>query len=126
MDKETPLLLKIGTGMYKFAWNLLGLTQIPPQRTKQGSPRRTKYHEANTVPRNVVSVHNHYPKATRTWAPIAQDKNNMTPSSTSLKSDFGSVQMAQALLDHGANVNIGNNWGEISSYQELEGEYHIQ
>ena len=53
----------------------------------------------------------------------AQDENDMTPSH--LQSNFGPVQIAQALLDHGANV-YGNNVGETSLYQESEGEYYIQ
>ena len=48
----------------------------------------------------------------------------MTPSH--LQSNFGPVQIAQALLDHGANVNAGNNEGETSLYQELEDEYRVQ
>ena len=53
----------------------------------------------------------------------AQNENHMTLSD--LQSNFGPVQIAQALLDHGANVNAGINEGETSSCQELEGEYHI-
>jgi ankyrin repeat protein len=34
------------------------------------------------------------------------------------KHDFGPVQMAQALIDHGANVNAGNDGSEIALYQE--------
>lgn len=36
--------------------------------------------------------------------------------------NFGPVQIVQALLDHGANVNAGINGGETSSSQEPEGE----
>jgi ankyrin repeat protein len=42
------------------------------------------------------------------------------------QSNFGPVQIAQALLDHGANVNAEINEGETSLCQELEGEYHIR
>ena len=44
--------------------------------------------------------------------------------------NFVVVEIAQALLNHGANVNAGGSGGEslreTSSYQGLEGEYHIQ
>ena len=53
-----------------------------------------------------------------------RDKNRVTPSY--LQINFGPVQVAQALLDRGANVNAGSNGDETSLYQELEGEYHIQ
>jgi hypothetical protein len=40
------------------------------------------------------------------------------------------VEIALALLNHGVNVNVGSSGGEslrkTSSYQGLEGEYHIQ
>jgi len=52
----------------------------------------------------------------------AKDDNYMTPSHW--QSVFGPAQIAQALLDHGAYVNAGNNGGGTSLYQELEGEYH--
>jgi ankyrin repeat protein len=48
-----------------------------------------------------------------------QDENRMTPSH--LQSDFGPVQIALALLDHGANVNAGIK-GETPSSQESNGE----
>ncbi len=54
----------------------------------------------------------------------AQDEDRMTPSH--LQSHFSPAETAQALLDHGANVNARINGGEISLYQEFEGEYHIQ
>ena len=34
---------------------------------------------------------------------------------------FGPVQIAQALLDRGANVNAGSNMDNGPSYRELEG-----
>lgn len=40
-----------------------------------------------------------------------QDESQMT--SSYLRSKFGPVQTAQALLNHGANVNAGNNGGEL-------------
>ena len=49
-----------------------------------------------------------------------QDENQMTP--LHLRSNFGPVQIAQALLDHGANVNAGINAGSTSASQESEGE----
>jgi ankyrin repeat protein len=59
---ENPLLLDIGMGtrMYKFAWSLLNLMQMPPRRTRQSRPRCTKYQEANAAPWNVVLVLRHY------------------------------------------------------------------
>ena len=48
------------------------------------------------------------------------------PPSYDLRSNFGPVEILQALLDHGANVNGGNNRGEPPLYQELEGKSHIQ
>jgi ankyrin repeat protein len=38
-DKKTPSLLEKGTEMYKYAWNLLSLMQIPPWKTKQARPQ---------------------------------------------------------------------------------------
>jgi hypothetical protein len=57
----------------------------------------------------------------------AQDENHTFASSSS-QSNFGSVQIAQVLLDsdHGANINAGNNEGKTSLYQGLQGEYHVQ
>ena len=49
--------------------------------------------------------------------------NHVTPSH--LQSNFGPVQVAQALLDYGANVDTRSNGNETSLYQGLEGEYHI-
>ena len=49
--------------------------------------------------------------------------NHVTPSH--LQSDFGPVEVAQALLDRGANVNASNDGSESSLYQGLEGGYHI-
>lgn len=44
--------------------------------------------------------------------------------------NFVVVEIAQALLNHGANVNVGSSGGEslreTSPYQGLEGEYNIQ
>lgn len=40
-----------------------------------------------------------------------------------LESNFDLVQIVEALLERGANLNAG---GETSSCQELEGEYHFQ
>jgi ankyrin repeat protein len=45
-------------------------------------------------------------------------ENRMMPSH--LQSDFGPVQIAQALLDHGANVNAGIS--VTTSSQESNGE----
>jgi ankyrin repeat protein len=42
---------------------------------------------------------------------------------SNLESNFGLVQMVEALLERGANINAG---GETSICQELEGEYHFQ
>jgi hypothetical protein len=53
-----------------------------------------------------------------------QDENPMTLFCS--QCDFGRLQIAQALLDHGANVNAGNNVDETSLYRELEGKYHVQ
>lgn len=41
----------------------------------------------------------------------AQDEKHLTPSH--LQSIFGQVQIAQALLDHGANVNAGSNGRDL-------------
>jgi ankyrin repeat protein len=46
-----------------------------------------------------------------------KNEHHMTPSHPN--SNFGPIQMAQALLKHGANVNAGNNGGKAS------GEYHL-
>ena len=65
-DNETPLLLEIGTGTYKFAWKLLSLTQTLPWRTKS---QRTRYHEAyiGLGNLNMMSgcsvLHSYYPSA---------------------------------------------------------------
>jgi ankyrin repeat protein len=124
-DKETPLLLEIGTGMYKLAWNWAFL-ELNADASAENKTGETSVHQVSRGQYGSqecgVGVLQPYPE--RDADINAQDENNMTPSC--LKSDFGLVQMAQALLDHGANVNTGNNWGEISSYQELEGEYRIQ
>jgi ankyrin repeat protein len=52
-----------------------------------------------------------------------QEHNQMTP--TYLQSDPGPFQIAVLLLYYGANLNIGNNGGESSIYQEIKGEYYI-
>ena len=54
----------------------------------------------------------------------AQYENHTTLSH--LQSNVGPVQIAQALLDHGANINARNNGGETSLYPRLKGKYHIQ
>ena len=59
-DRETPLLLERGTVFSKFAWNLLSLSQMLLWRTKQARPQCTKHHEANTAPRDVVSLFHDY------------------------------------------------------------------
>ncbi|KAI9455272.1 ankyrin repeat-containing domain protein [Lactarius psammicola] len=43
------------------------------------------------------------------------------------QSDLGPIQIAILLLDHGANLNAGNNGGETSTYQEMEdvNEHHL-
>ena len=44
------------------------------------------------------------------------------PTRLELQPNFGPVQIAQALLEHGANANAGINGGETTSSQEPDGE----
>lgn len=52
----------------------------------------------------------------------AEDEKLMTLSQSQF--NFGPIQIAKALLSHGANVNAGDNGCPTSLYQELEGEYY--
>ncbi|KAI9455268.1 ankyrin repeat-containing domain protein, partial [Lactarius psammicola] len=56
---------------------------------------------------------------------LKHGENQMTPSR--FQSDLGPIQIALLLLDHGANLNAGNNGGETSIYQEMEdvNSYHL-
>jgi len=56
----------------------------------------------------------------------AQDEGHIMMTPSHLQYHFGPAEIAQALLDHGANVNARINGGETSLYQEFGGEYHIQ
>jgi len=118
---EIPLLLEIGTGTYKFVWNLLSFSNADASvenKTSETSVRQVSRGQYGSQERGVgvaqlllecgVDIN-------------AQDENHTTPSH--LQSNFGPVQIAQALLDHGADVNAGNKEGETSL---LESEHHTQ
>ena len=59
-DDETPSLLEIGMGIYKSTWHLLSFSQMFRWKTKRAKPWRIKYHQVNTAPRNVASLHKYY------------------------------------------------------------------
>ena len=59
----TPLLLEIGTKIYKFGWKLLSFIQVLLWRVNRMRPRCSS-HKANMAPRNVVlEPHNYYASA---------------------------------------------------------------
>ena len=119
-----PLLLEIGTKSYKFVWN--PLSKFNADTTSENKIRETSVHQVSQVQYDFRErgVGNAQLSLERGVDFNAQEKIDMLPSY--LWSNFGPVQIVQALLDHGASVNTRNNGGETSPYLESEGEYHNQ
>jgi ankyrin repeat protein len=125
-SNQTPLLLAMGRGWFKLARILL----------EHGSDANVVDNNGNT-PLHVLSECQIYDKSD-----VGDDKDIETPlprlrnhgadnsmqgeNPMMLQCDFGRLQVAQALLDHGANINAGNNVDETSLYRELEGKYHVR
>ena len=115
-NKQTPLLLAMGRGWFKLVWILLDL----------GSDVNAGDNNGKT-PLHVLSECQIYDDGDsvlqsppyRGADNNLQDADPMTPFHS--LHDFGPVQIAQALLDRGANVNAGNNMDNGPSYRESEG-----
>jgi ankyrin repeat protein len=113
---QTPLLLAMGRGWFNLARILL----------EHGADANAEDNNGKT-PLHMLSEFQIYDKSdSPSQLPLyhvadnnPQDANPMTPFRS--QSNFGPVQIAQALLDHGANVNAGNNMDETSLYRGLEG-----
>ena len=115
-NKKTPLLLAMGRGWFKLAWILLERGANANAEDNNGKP-----------PLHILSERQIYDDNDHVLqSPLYRDADNnledadpMTPLHS--QHDFGPVQIAQALLHHGANVNAGNNMDNDPSYRELEG-----
>jgi ankyrin repeat protein len=122
-NNGTPMLLEIGMGMYKHAWNCIELKADAYVENKTGETSVHQVSQGQDCPWE-CSVGTQL--LLKCGMDInAQDENHNLKTPSHLQSNFGLVQMAQALLNHGANVNAGNNRGGTLLCQELEGEYHI-
>ena len=99
-----PLLLAMGRVWFKLAWILL----------ERGADANVEDNNGKT-PLHILSERQIYDNNDPVLqSPLYHDADNnlqdadpMTPFHS--QHDFGPVQIAQALLDHGANVNAGNN-----------------
>ena len=115
-NKQTPLLLAMGRGWFKLAWILL----------ERGANANAEDNNGKT-PLHILSEHRIYDDDDSVLQSTPyrgadinlQDADPMTPLLS--QHDFDPVQIAQALLDHGANVNAGNNIDKAPSYLKLEG-----
>ena len=103
-DHQTPLLLETGMEIFTFGWNFNADTSVGHYRSRE---RGVLVGAEQILPERGVDIN-------------VQDEDQMT--SLHQRSGFGPVQIAQALLDHGANVNAGINAGESSPSQGSEGE----
>ena len=115
-NKQTPLLLAMGRGWFKLVWILL---ERGADVNAEGKNGRTPLHvlSERQIYDDGDSVLQSPPY--RGADNNLQDADPMTPFHS--PHDFGPVQIAQALLDRGANVNAGNNMDNGPSYRGLEG-----
>ena len=113
-DNQTPIHLAIGRDRFKLAQLLLEHGADANAETNRGKTPLHILSERKINGEHDVDVLNHEHSMVIT----ERNEHCITPSHP--HSDFGPIQMAQALLEHGANVNAGNNEGKRS------GEYHFQ
>ena len=117
-NKQTPLLLAMGRGWFKLAWILL----------EHGADANVEDNNGKT-PLHILSerrIHDDDDDDSVLQSPLYrgadnnfQDTDPLTPFHS--QDDVGPVQIAQALLDHGANVNARNNMDNGPLDRELEG-----
>ena len=117
-NKQTPLLLAMGQGWFKLAWILL----------QRGADANAEDNNGKT-PLHMLSKRHIYgdDDSVLQSPPYRYADNNLHDAIPMTRfhsqHNFGPVQIAQALLDHGANVNAGNNLDEDPSYRGLEGNF---
>ena len=116
---QTPLLLAMERGWFKLAQVLL---EHGADANAEDNNGNTPLHMLSEFQTDDESDSPSQLPPYRSTDNNLQDAGPKTPFDS--QHDFGPVQIAQALLDHGANVNAGNNADETSVYRALEGKYH--
>ena len=124
-DDECSLLLPRGMGLYRFACNLLNiLTDVDasdPESVESVQVSRSQY-DTQGPSAGVSEL-----LLERNVDINAQHEIHWHVKPSSLQENLcTAVRFAQVLLDHGANVNVGNNGRRASLSQGLEGEYYYQ
>jgi ankyrin repeat protein len=112
-DDQTPIHLAIGRDRFQLAQLLLEHGADANAETNSGKTPLHILSERKINGEPDVDVLNHEHSMTIT----ERNEHHKTPSHP--HSNFGPIQMAQALLKHGANVNAGISGGMAS------GEYHL-
>ena len=110
---QTPLLLAMGRGWFKLARVLL---EHGADANAEDNNSKTPLHMLSEFQIDDESESPSQLPPYRGADSNLQDADPKTPFHS--QHDFGPVQIAQALLDHGANVNAGNNVDETSLYGE--------
>jgi ankyrin repeat protein len=121
-DNKTSLLLGIGKGNYKITRILFEPSADPNVHSENNMSEIS----VQQVSRGLYGSQERDPQLSlKCGADFdARDDNQTTSIYLHLDLEWDPFQIAILLLYHGADTNLGDNWGEDPSNEEIEGEYY--